>query len=128
MMRISLSGWMRRLWTLQEGVLASRLHVKLKYSILEVASAERALNNPSGNSGLSREIKSTYGTVPNSAAQFYIYMRSIRSMVVDTYEPRLIGIRKVRTCDDEAGVKETREGFAVVEEFVATCHYRTTGT
>lgn len=30
MMRIFLSGWMRRLWTLQEGVLARNLHVKFK--------------------------------------------------------------------------------------------------
>lgn len=30
MLRVCLSGWMRRLWTLQEGVLAAHLYVKFQ--------------------------------------------------------------------------------------------------
>jgi hypothetical protein len=42
--RIASSGWMRRVWTLQEGVLASHLFCEFSDGIMDVSSAVREMN------------------------------------------------------------------------------------
>ncbi|OQU96206.1 hypothetical protein CLAIMM_02319 [Cladophialophora immunda] len=42
--RIAASGWMRRVWTLQEGVLASRLFAEFRDGVMDVTSAVSKVN------------------------------------------------------------------------------------
>ncbi|KAI0376966.1 hypothetical protein F5Y04DRAFT_194439 [Hypomontagnella monticulosa] len=125
MMRVSLSGWMRRLWTLQEGVLAKRLYVKFKDGILDVKAANGALMSPRDDKGVASKVKATYGTVPNNASQFHFHMTSMRRNIVDAPEPKLVGVRTVISFNDDEEVKKTRKGHAIMEAFIAS-RYRTT--
>lgn len=120
MMRIFLSGWMRRLWTLQEGVLARNLHVKFRDSILDMQVAKSLLEVGPGTTGVAGEINTTWGTVPNSAAQFYMRMKALRSSVVDTPEPRFTGTRMRYSPMNEVLAREARTGFAIMEAFLAS--------
>ncbi|KAK7947832.1 uncharacterized protein PG986_008718 [Apiospora aurea] len=128
MMRISLSGWMRRLWTLQEGVLATRMYVKFKDGILDVACAKTELDNCEVPSGVTPGLTATYGTVPNQAARFYVSMSALRRDVLRLergYEPKLFGRRREYIHYDDEKVKRGRMGSAVMEAFIAS-RYRTT--
>lgn len=68
-MQISLSGWMRRLWTLNEGVLARRLHVKFKNDIFDLREMNDSLNPRSTT--LRESIQVIWGTILADASQFY---------------------------------------------------------
>ncbi|KAK8112880.1 hypothetical protein PG984_013406 [Apiospora sp. TS-2023a] len=128
MMRISLSGWMRRLWTLQEGVLATRMYVKFKDGILDVASAKWVLDHPQVPSGVIPGLTVTHGTVLNQAARFYMNMSCLRRGVLGRergYEPSMFGASRVLTAPDKAQVERGQRGAAVMEAFIAS-RYRTT--
>jgi hypothetical protein len=43
-LRISTSGWMKHLWTLQKGVLGKRLHTKFSDTILAQSAVDRLLS------------------------------------------------------------------------------------
>ena len=123
-LRVSVSGWMRRLWTLQESVLGRRLQVKFQDGFVDLVSEYDSQADQSWNNGLGFE---NYAGSPYSDSHsFYWKDRSLRFLVVEKRERKFTGVvikytPLVRL--DPAKEKMEKECFAILEAFVSS-NYR----
>jgi hypothetical protein len=128
-MRISLSRWMRRLWTLLEGALGNRVHVKFKNRIFSLDDSYHEtgpIRNPHSvfqRRQAPRVLLS--GSLSADASMFYWKMRAFRTSVVDPDEPKIYGYSRVTTFDDENKAAIRRRCSGIMEAFSAS-RYRTT--
>jgi hypothetical protein len=91
-LRISISGWMRRLWTLRKGVLGKRLHAKFSDNILTQSRVDRLL----------------------------LELWSFRSMVQERPKRKLIGFVTETTPVDPAADETCRRCSAIMAAFIAS--------
>lgn len=123
-LRVSVSGWMRRLWTLQESVLGRRLQVKFQDGIVDLVAEYNNDTDQSWNGGLGFE---NYAGSPSSDSRsFYWKDRSLRFLIVEERERKFMGtFYKYTPLERLDPVKEkiTKECFAILEAFVSS-NYR----
>ncbi|KIW68152.1 hypothetical protein PV04_04118 [Phialophora macrospora] len=128
-MRISLSRWMRRLWTLLEGALGNRVHVKFKNRIF-------SLDDSYHETGPVRNPYSVFqrrqaprvllsGSLSADASMFYWKMRAFRASVVDPDEPKIYGYLRETSFDEKEKAAIRRRCSGIMEAFSAS-RYRTT--
>ena len=72
LMRISVSAWMRRVWTLQEAVMAQEFFVKFADGFLDVAAAANHTREDS------LQVSKCYDTVPLECCAFFSVIKSIQ--------------------------------------------------
>ncbi|BCS20370.1 uncharacterized protein APUU_20802S [Aspergillus puulaauensis] len=118
-MRIRLSAWMRRLWTLNEGVLANKLCIKFADGFLDVQERAEAAQKESYESELT-SIKGSFGTPSRDADNFHWKFRLLRINVISEPDPRLV--KRTETSITSPGAKRC---FAIMEAFSAAL-YRST--
>ena len=124
-MRIYLSAWMRRLWTLQEGVLGRRLFVKFSDGFLDLKaeySKTRARVDPNN---FLRQIREAHGTPREDAHRFYWKLRLMRAQIVEKPERKLVEIKKTIVFDDPEAQARAKLCSAIMEAFIAS-RYRST--
>jgi hypothetical protein len=114
-MRVNISGWMRRLWTLQESVLGRRLHVKFRDGIVDL-TAEHSKNS-------SQKPPLTFhhhaGTPDSDSRRFYWEDRTLRFLITEKRERKFIGIFTQTTrYSDPAEDKIRLECDAILRAFV----------
>ncbi|KGO67578.1 Heterokaryon incompatibility [Penicillium italicum] len=122
-MRIQMSAWMRRLWTLNEGVLANRLCVKYADGILDVQVASEEYQEKVKNSGMANYMDS-YGTPMRDADSFGWKFRLLRRNVLRDPDPRLV--HSDRYSDKEIASPEQKRCYAIMEAFSVSLHRTTT--
>ncbi|RDW78977.1 uncharacterized protein DSM5745_05829 [Aspergillus mulundensis] len=120
-MRIRLSAWMRRLWTLNEGVLAHKLRVKFADGFFDVQARSKIQQDEAYDSEL-EQTKYTYGTPMRDADNFHWKFRLLRINVISEPDPRMV--RKT-TSDSASTPPEAKRCFAIMEAFSAAL-YRST--
>ncbi|KAL4977586.1 hypothetical protein BDW66DRAFT_165481 [Aspergillus desertorum] len=120
-MRIRLSAWMRRLWTLNEGVLANRLCVKFADGIFDVHERSKAQQSEAYESELA-QTKHSYGTPMRDADNFHWKFRLLRVNVISEPDPRMV--RRTTYSSAETS-PEAKRCFAIMEAFSAAL-YRST--
>lgn len=130
-MRISLSGWMLRLWTLQEGVLGDRLHFRFKDSAFDVQKEHNKLMQTTDRSTgaiIARGIENTKGTPRSDCQQFFWRMRTLRSTIFGAEEKKMVGYRTSITYPDKSAQRltEDRKRCAGVMAAFEAARYRTT--
>ncbi|KAL3479383.1 hypothetical protein BJX99DRAFT_222544 [Aspergillus californicus] len=118
-MRIRLSAWMRRLWTLNEGVLANRLCVKFADGFLDVEEQSDAHRKETYGSPLAN-VKGSYGTPIRDADDFHWKFHLLRLNVISEPDPRLVK-RTVQSIT----TPEAKRCYAIMEAFSASL-YRST--
>ncbi|KAL3459280.1 hypothetical protein BJX64DRAFT_265141 [Aspergillus heterothallicus] len=118
-MRIRMSAWMRRLWTLNEGVLAYQLVVKFADGFLDVQETNDKHQKEVYGSEL-LHIKGTFGTPIRDADSFHWKFRLLRVNVISDPDPRM-----VRRTTQSIATPEAKRCFAIMEAFSAAL-YRTT--
>ncbi|KAL4868709.1 hypothetical protein BDV12DRAFT_169262 [Aspergillus spectabilis] len=118
-MRIRLSAWMRRLWTLNEGVLANNLCVRFADGFLDVEARSDAQQKETYASAIGN-IKYSFGTPMRDADNFHWKFRLLRVNVLSEPDPRL-----VKRTSDSLASPEMKRCFAIMEAFSAAL-YRTT--
>ncbi|KAL4882677.1 hypothetical protein BJY04DRAFT_227015 [Aspergillus karnatakaensis] len=118
-MRIRMSAWMRRLWTLNEGVLANTLCIRFSDGFLDVEARSDAQRKESYGSPLGN-IKYSFGTPMRDADNFHWKFRLLRVNVLSEPDPRLI-----KRTGDPLASPEMKRCFAIMEAFSAAL-YRTT--
>ncbi|KAL2830616.1 hypothetical protein BDW59DRAFT_158518 [Aspergillus cavernicola] len=118
-MRVRLSAWMRRLWTLNEGVLANQLCIKFSEGFLDVEARSETQQKESYGSALAN-IKGSFGTPMRDADNFYWKFRLLRVNVISDPDPRM-----VRRTSESITTPEEKRCFAIMEAFSAAL-YRTT--
>ncbi|RDW63319.1 hypothetical protein BP6252_10864 [Coleophoma cylindrospora] len=69
LLRISISGWMRRVWTLSEGILAKRLIVKFSDGLFDVLQATSRIAK------YSETAPGCFETVPREMCSFFLAMK-----------------------------------------------------
>lgn len=125
-MRISLSGWMRRLWTLHEGVLGDRLFIKFRNTTLDLEKGYRKLGHGYTVVGFAHLINYMHGTLMSDSVQFFWRMRSLRSRLFVKPEPKVVGFRRETvTYADPSWELVKRQCQSIMLAFDA-CRYRTT--
>ena len=72
LMRISVSAWMRRVWTLQEAVMAKKFFVKFADGFLDVAAAAYQTREDS------MQVSKCYDPVPLECCAFFSVIKSIQ--------------------------------------------------
>ncbi|KAI7971182.1 hypothetical protein EIK77_006998 [Talaromyces pinophilus] len=127
-MRISLSPWTRRLWTLQEAVCAQQLYVKFADGIFDVhAEWEKSINvntRKLGGWADPRRRQNFYRLPPAEARSIYWKFRALRVNVVDKPEYKMIGMKITREIEYADRVIEKRCA-AIMQAYVAA-NYRST--
>lgn len=124
-MRISLSGWMRRLWTLHEGVLGNRLLIKFKNGTLNLEKGYKELGFKF-QADLGRKFECVFGTPMADARQTFWRMRSLRDELFVGPEGKIVGIsRKTIRYKDPYQEAVLRRCSRIMQAFDA-CRYRTT--
>ncbi|KAL4807953.1 hypothetical protein BDV18DRAFT_168157 [Aspergillus unguis] len=118
-MRIRLSAWMRRLWTLNEGVLANKLCIRFADGFLDVQERSRARQKETYGSKLAG-IKDSYGTPLADATSFHWKFRLLRLNVISETDPRFF--KRTAT---ELRSPEERRCDGIMEAFSAAL-YRST--
>ncbi|KAL4902932.1 hypothetical protein BDW74DRAFT_54652 [Aspergillus multicolor] len=119
-MRIRLSAWMRRLWTLNEGVLAHKLCLKFADGFFDVQARSKAQQDEAYDSEL-EQTKYTYGTPMRDADNFHWKFRLLRLNVISEPDPRMVR----KTASDSTASPEAKRCFAIMEAFSAAL-YRST--
>lgn len=120
LMRITLSGWMRRLWTLQEGVLGSRLFFRFADGFFDIEEVHELVLPRSGSHDSTERIQTTYGMPVNDAMSFFWKMCSLRANVVDRPTKKLIGFVRIKTPLNPIVSESNRRSHAIMETFVAS--------
>ncbi|KAL4994673.1 hypothetical protein BDV10DRAFT_203586 [Aspergillus recurvatus] len=88
-MRIRLSAWMRRLWTLNEGILANELCIKFNDGIFDVHERPKTQQSEAYDSELA-QTKHSYGTPMRDADNFHWKLRLLRVNVISELDPRMV--------------------------------------
>ena len=123
-LRVSVSGWMRRLWTLQESVLGRRLQVKFQDGIVELVSMYDRETEKFWKKTPS--IENLAGSPSADCRSFYWNDSSLRFLIVEKREPKFMGTihtYKLPYGHDPVKEKIQKECFAVLEAFVSS-NYR----
>ncbi|KAJ5374177.1 hypothetical protein N7517_006183 [Penicillium concentricum] len=121
-MRIQMSAWMRRLWTLNEGVLANRLCVKYADGILDVHAVSESYKKQVRTAGLSPFLNS-YGTPMRDADCFGWKFRLLRANVLRDPDPKIVST--VRIIEGGSTTAEEKRCYAIMEAFSASFHRST---
>lgn len=98
LMRVSVSAWMRRVWTLQEAVMAKSFFVKFADGFLDVAAAAYQIRENS------MQVSKCYDTVPLECCAFFSVIKSIQDADgIDRFAPawRAIRTRQISRPGDE---------------------------
>ncbi|KAJ5462833.1 hypothetical protein N7475_007777 [Penicillium sp. IBT 31633x] len=124
-MRIRMSAWMRRLWTLNEGALANRLCVKFADGILDVQAASENYAKEARLSELEyyKNHMDSFGTPIRDADSFRWKFRLLRVNVIANPDPR-IAYGPTNEDQDYVEVGQKR-CFAIMEAFSAALHRST---
>jgi hypothetical protein len=124
LMRVSIAGWMRRLWTLQEGVLGQRLFAKFKDGLFDLDERGHRTSIQSRSDDPRSVIRST--VAPSiEVASILMKMRFLRASVVDKRERKLWGTREVikyKNPGDEERAKRSTNTTAIIEAFKASIY------
>ncbi|KAJ5823982.1 hypothetical protein N7447_006322 [Penicillium robsamsonii] len=118
-MRIRMSAWMRRLWTLNEGVLANRLCVKYADGIMDVQATSESYRKQVKTSELSPYLNS-YGTPMRDADSFGWKFRLLRANILRDPDPRI-----VQSSVDSLSTAGQQRCYAIMEAFSASLHRST---
>ncbi|KAL4925991.1 uncharacterized protein BDV17DRAFT_163657 [Aspergillus undulatus] len=118
-MRIRLAAWMRRLWTLNEGVLANHLCIKFADGFLDVQARAETQQKDTYGSEL-ENIKRSYGTPMRDADNFHWKFCLLRINVISEPDPRM-----VKRTEQSLTSPEAKRCFAIMEAFSAAL-YRST--
>ena len=121
-LRISVSGWMRRLWTLQESVLGRRLQVKFQNGIFDLV----AEYNKQYEQRYGLGFENCAGSPSSDSCSFYWKIRSLRFLIVEERERKFMGtFIKYTPLErlDPVEEKSRKECFAILEAFVSS-NYR----
>lgn len=120
LMRITLSGWMRRLWTLQEGVLGSRLFFRFADGFFDVKEVHDLVLPLGPSHDPAEKIRTTSGMPVNDAMRFFWKMSSLRANVIERRQAKLFGFVR-RTTHLYPTVNESnRLSNAIMEAFIAS--------
>ncbi|KAF3019998.1 hypothetical protein E8E15_006964 [Penicillium rubens] len=120
-MRIRMSAWMRRLWTLNEGVLAQRLCVKYADGILDVQAASESYEKQVKRSA---RYMDSYGTPVRDADSFSWKFRLLRMNVLHDPDPRIVYSDR-HSNEGLSRPPGEKRCYAIMEAFSASLH-RTT--
>ena len=110
-LRISVSKWLRRLWTLQEGVLGKRLRFKFSDAILDLQRASNQVPNP---------IEEPFYSPSADVLSSYWKMRSFRAKIAEPPEHKMIGTVKTITPVDPGAAEVETRCAAIIEAFAAS--------
>lgn len=127
-LRVSVSGWMRRLWTLQESVLGRRLQIKFQDGIVDLAAEYNKENDSISRlkSRIGIGFENCAGSPSSDSRSFYWKIRSLRFLIVEERERKFMGTfieNTPRERLDPAEEKSRKECFAILEAFVSS-NYR----
>ncbi|KAL8846454.1 MAG: hypothetical protein Q9198_011292, partial [Flavoplaca austrocitrina] len=134
-LRISISGWMRRLWTLQESVLGRRLQVKFEDGIVDLVTEYNLGNKLTADDhrkhkahlgGAVDKFERLAGSPHSDCRSFYWKDRTLRFLIVEKRERRFLGVITTFTPlvrVDPAQEKIGNECSAILEAFVSS-NYR----
>ncbi|KAL8887015.1 MAG: hypothetical protein Q9215_005351 [Flavoplaca cf. flavocitrina] len=134
-LRISISGWMRRLWTLQESVLGRRLQVKFEDGIVDLVTEYNLGNKLTADDhrkhkahlgGAVEKFERLAGSPHSDCRSFYWKDRTLRFLIVEKRERRFLGVITTFTPlvrIDPAQEKIGNECSAILEAFVSS-NYR----
>ena len=116
-LQVFLSGWMRRLWTLQESVLGRRLNVKFLDRVFDLTSEHE--NQPRSSP---LDFAHQAGSPSSDSRSWYWSDRLLRFLIVSERERKLIGTFQTTSFPntDPAKMKLDRECRAVLRAFVAS--------
>ncbi len=123
-LRISVSGWMRRLWTLQESVLGRRLQVKFQDGIVDLVAELNSDADQTLINGL--DFENYAGSPGSDSRSFYWEDRSLRFLIVEVRERKFIGTFTTHTPLkplDPVKEKTMKECSAILKAFVLS-NYR----
>jgi hypothetical protein len=123
--RISISGWMRRLWTLQEGVLGQRIFVRFQdgFHLVDVFGKKGAV--PTSPESMRIQLQSSVATSVE-VESLLMKMRFLRARIVEKKDFKIIGIvtkTKVEmNSETEARGKAAINSNAIFEAFKAAIY------
>ncbi|KAL4800769.1 hypothetical protein BDV19DRAFT_2807 [Aspergillus venezuelensis] len=118
-MRIRMAAWMRRLWTLNEGVLANELCIKFADGFLDVQGRTESQQKETYANEL-LNFKRSFGTPMRDADNFQWRFRLLRINVISEADPRM-----VKRTEQSITSPEAKRCFAIMEAFSAAL-YRST--
>lgn len=125
--RVSTSGWMRRLWTLQEGVLGRRLYAKFRDGFVALDNREnRSVPMRKSADDMKVVLQKTVA-LSAEAESVLMKMRFPRKSFADKPEPELFGVVRKYSFDPGklARIESSVHAVAVFEAFKASV-YRST--
>lgn len=134
-LRVSISGWTRRLWTLQESVLGRRLQVKFEDGIVDLVTQYNLSNKITKSDrrkhranlgGAVEKFEHLAGSPYSDCRRFYWKDRTLRFLIVEKRERRFVGVITTTTLlerTDPAKEKIGKECSAALEAFVSS-NYR----
>ncbi|KAJ5959917.1 uncharacterized protein N7479_007067 [Penicillium vulpinum] len=121
-MRTRMSAWMRRLWTLNEGVLANRLCVKYADGIMDVQGVSESYEKQVKTAASAHNMDG-YGTPMRDADSFGWKFRLLRANVLRDPDPRIV--YSDRNSGKGLSTAGQKRCYAIMEAFSASLH-RTT--
>jgi hypothetical protein len=115
-LRLALSGWMRRLWTLQEAVMARHLHIKLRDGCFNVQADIEEFSTQPGGLG---------GSPSSDVRSFYWEMRSLRHVLTEHRQRKFFGTFRQIIPFDPVADAVSKKCLAILVAFMAST-YRST--
>lgn len=113
-MRVTISGWMRRLWTLQESVLGRRLQVRFRDGIIDLtAEYKKSSSSPP------LTFDNHAGTPSADSQSFYWEDRTLRFLITEKRERKFMGtFTQTISYTDPADEKIRLKCDAILRAFV----------